>query len=226
MAKILIACEESQTVAKAFRARGHEAYSCDLLPQSGGYPEWHIQGNVLEIVDRGWDLMVAHPPCTFLTVSGVRWLSHPEDRSLSFEQRRPNPHYPDRRKNMLESIEFVKCLYNSNISRVAIENPIGLLSSYWKKPDQTVHPYMFGDKASKATCFWLKNLPKLKPTNIVEKGEFREWIDVKTGKKKRQALWIYNVLKDARSKQERQTLRSKTFQGIADAIADQWGCLV
>lgn len=226
MAKILIACEESQTVAKAFRARGHEAYSCDLLPQSGGHPEWHIQGDVLEIVGRGWDLMVAHPPCTFLTVSGVRWLSHPEDKNLPFEQRRPNPHYPDRRKNMLESVEFVKRLYDSNINRVAIENPIGLLSSYWRKPDQTIHPYMFGDKASKATCFWLKNLPKLTPTNIVEKGEFREWIDAKTGKKKRQALWIYNVLKDARSKQERQTLRSKTFQGIADAIADQWGCLV
>ena len=164
--KVLIACEESQAVCIEFRKLGHEAYSCDILPCSGGHPEWHIQGDVLEQLDKGWDLMIAHPPCTFLSGSSVQWLSHPEDNDLEFEKRRPHPKYPNRRQDMIDSIEFVKKLYNSPINHIAIENPVGLLSSRWRKPDQIIQPYMFGDEATKTTCLWLKNLSALLPTFI------------------------------------------------------------
>jgi hypothetical protein len=167
--------------------------------------------------------MVAHPPCTFLAVSGVAWLSHPEDTHLPFEDRRPHPKYPNRRNDMLDSIEFVKKLYNSSIPYVAIENPVGLLSSRWRKPDQIIQPYMFGDEATKTTCLWLKNLPLLLPTKIVGKGERFEFVDGKTGKIKSQPLWYYQALLNAKTKQERQTLRSKTFPGMAKAFAEQWG---
>ena len=149
--KVLIACEESQAVTKEFRKLGFEAYSCDILTCSGGHPEWHIQDDIFNVIKNGWDLMIAHPPCTFLSGSGVQWLSHPEDKSLSFEERRPHPKYPNRRQDMLDSVEFVKVLYNSGIKHIAIENPVGLLSSRWRKPDQIIHPYMFGDEATKAT---------------------------------------------------------------------------
>lgn len=225
MAKILIACEESQATTIAFRKLGHEAFSCDLLPCSGGHPEWHYQCDIFEVINKGWDLMIAHPPCTFLTGSGVQWLSHPEDTHLPFEERRPNPHYPNRRQDMLDSVEFIKALYNCSIQHVVIENPVGLLSSKWKKPDQIVQPYMFGDEATKTTCLWLKNLPPLLPTKIVGKGERYEWVDGKTGKLKSQPLWYYKALSQAKTKQERQTLRSKTFQGMAEAFASQWGGL-
>jgi hypothetical protein len=221
--RVLVACEESQAVCKAFRELGHEAYSCDLLPCSGGHPEWHIQHDVLEVVNLGWDLMIAHPPCTFLTSSGVAWLSHPEDRELPFDERRPHPKYPNRRRDMGDSINFVSMLYNAPISKIAIENPIGLLSTKWMKPTQIIQPWMFGDEATKSTCLWLKNLEPLQPTNVVGKGERFEWIDTKTGKKKSQPMWYYNALREAKTKQERQTLRSKTFQGIANAMAQQWG---
>lgn len=220
--RILVACEESQAVTKAFRKLGYEAFSCDLLPCSGGHPEWHYQQDVFEVIDKGWDLMIAHPPCTFLAGSGVAWLSHKEDTHLPFEQRRPHPLYPNRRQDMLDSIEFVKKLYNSDIVHVAIENPIGLLSSRWQKPDQIIQPYMFGDEATKSTCLWLKNLPKLEPTNIVGKGERFEWVDTKTGRIKSQPMWYYKALSQAKTPEERRTLRSKTFQGIADAMANQW----
>jgi hypothetical protein len=155
MARILIACEESQATTKAFRKLGHEAFSCDLLPCSGGHPEWHYQQDVFEVIDKGWDLMVAHPPCTFLTGSGVQWLSNPEDKALPFEERRPHPKYPNRQQDMVDSVEFVKALYNADIKHIAIENPVGLLSSRWRKPDQIVQPYMFGDEATKTTCLFL-----------------------------------------------------------------------
>lgn len=219
--KVLIACEESQAVCKEFRRLGHEAFSCDILQCSGGHPEWHYQCDVFEVIEKGWDLMIAHPPCTYLTSSGVAWLSHPEDRNLPFEQRRPHPRYPNRRNDMLESVEFVKKLYNSDVPKVAIENPIGLLSTRWRKPDQIVHPYHFGDEATKGTCFWLKNLKPLEPTNIVGKGERFEWVD-KNGRKKSQPMWYYQALVSAKTKEERQSLRSKTFQGIAKAMAEQW----
>lgn len=209
--KVLIGCEESQTICKAFRVLGHEAFSNDLEDCSGGHPEWHLKMDVFDaIAIGGWDLAVFHPPCTFLAVSAVRWLSHPEDTKLSFEERRPHPWYPTRRQDMLNSVEFVKKLYNCNIPRVAIENPIGLLSSRWRKPDQIIQPYQFGEMATKATCLWLKNLPLLKPTNNVKEemlklpyGEYAKTHYMSPGK-------------------ERSKLRSKTFQGIADAIADQW----
>ena len=211
MEKILVACEESQAITKSFRQLGYEAYSCDLLPCSGGHPEWHIQGDAIQEAYSGkYDLMIAHPPCTYLAVSGARWLYN-KDGSKNQE----------RWKNQAEALEFVQHLMDAPIKHIAIENPISVISSHIRKPDQIVHPYMFGDKASKSTCLWLKNLPKLEPTNIVEKGEFVEWIG-KNGKKKRQAKWHLDALTQAKTPDERRTLRSKTFQGMADAIADQW----
>ena len=217
--RILIACEESQAVTKEFRKIGMEAYSCDLLPCSGGHPEWHFQEDIFEVVEREpkFDLMIAHPPCTFLSSSGAQWLSNPEDKLLPFEERRPHPKYPNRRNDMLNSVEFVKKLYNLNIDHIAIENPVGLLSSKWRKPDQIVQPYMFGDEATKTTCLWLKNLPLLVPTNIVGKGERVFYSSGKSHPK-----WYADALKNAKTKEERQTLRSKTFPGIAEAIAKQF----
>ena len=211
MKEILIACEESQAITKAFRKLGYNAYSCDLLPCSGGHPEWHIQGDAIaEAYSGKYDMMIAHPPCTYLAVSGARWLYN-KDGSRNEE----------RYENQAEALDFVEQLMNAPIEHIAIENPISVISSHIRKPDQIVHPYMFGDKASKSTCLWLKNIPKLIPTDIVEKGEFVEWIG-KNGKKKRQAKWYYDALAQAKTPEQRRTLRSKTFQGMADAIADQW----
>ena len=210
--KVLIACEESQAVAKSFRELGHEAFSCDLLPCSGGHPEWHYQQDVFEVIDKGWDLMIAHPPCTYLSVSGARWLYN-KDGSIN-EQR----FY-----NQRQALDFVQMLMDCKIDKIAIENPISVISSAIRKPDQIIQPYMFGDSASKSTCLWLKNLPKLTPTNIVDKGQFFEWVDKKTGKMKRQSMWYYEALQKAKTAAERRTLRSKTFKGIADDMANQWG---
>ena len=219
MAVILVGCEESQAITIALRKLGHEAFSCDLLPCSGGHPEWHIQGDIfVAIASRKWDMLIAHPPCTFLTSSAVQWLSHPEDRNLAWEDRRPHPKYPNRRADMLASVEFVKALYNCEIPLVAIENPVGLLSTRFRKPDQIIQPYQFGDEATKGTCFWLKGLPKLAHTKLVGKGEF---VNFKSGK--RMQKWMADALAVAKTDAERRTLRSKTFKGIADAIAQQWG---
>jgi hypothetical protein len=218
MAKILVACEESQAVTKELRKLGHDAYSCDLLPCSGGHPEWHYQQDIFEVIAKGgWDMMIAHPPCTYLTNSAVQWLSNPEDKHLPFEERRSHPKYPYRRKNMLESVEFVKALYNCDIEHVAIENPVGLLSGRWRKPDQIIQPYHFGDEATKTTCLWLKGLPLLEHTNVVGKGERTVF---KSGKS--HPKWYADALSQAKTKEERQTLRSKTFPGIAKAVAKQW----
>ena len=221
MKRILVACEESQAVTKELRALGHEAFSCDLLPCSGGHPEWHIQGDVFEVINQGWDIMIAHPPCTFLSSSGAGWLYHPDDKSLPNQERRPHPLYPNRIKDRDDAVEFVKRLYESDIPCIAIENPIGQLSSLWRKPDQIVQPWMFGDKASKSTCFWLKGLPKLVPTEIVDKGEFFEFT-TKKGEVKKQPMWYFKALSEAKTPAERRTLRSKTFQGMAKAMAKQW----
>jgi hypothetical protein len=210
--KVLIACEESQAVTKEFRLLGHEAFSCDILPCTGGHPEWHYQRDVFEVINEGWDLMIAHPPCTFLAVSGARWLYN-KDGSINEE----------RFYNQRQALDFVDILMKSNIDKIAIENPISVISSAIRKPDQIVQPYMFGDSASKSTCLWLKNLPKLTPTNIVSKGEFFEFKDRKTGKIKRQPMWYYEALQKAKTASERRTLRSKTFKGIAEAMANQWG---
>ena len=211
MKKVLIACEESQAVTIAFRKLGFEAYSCDILPCTGGHPEWHYQQDVFEVIDKGWDLMIAHPPCTYLSVSGAKHLYN-KDGSPNLE----------RLQNQREALLFVKKLMDANIPSIAIENPISVISSKLRKPDQIVQPYWFGDSASKSTCLWLKNLPKLEPTNMVDKGEFKEWIG-KNGKIKKQPMWYYEALTKAKTTEERRGLRSKTFQGIADAMADQWG---
>ena len=204
--KVLIACEESQRVCTAFRNRGHEAYSCDILPCSGGHPEWHIQDDVLKHLDEGWDLIIAHPPCTYLTVTGNRWFNVEK--------------YGDKAKKRIadreEAIEFVKTIYNSSCPKIAIENPVGVLSSRWMKPSQIIQPYMFGDRAEKKTCLWLKNLPLLTPTNIVEPPERIRFASGKTMPKWYAECW--NLPPDERTK-----LRSKTFEGFAEAMAEQWG---
>jgi len=211
MQKILIACEESQAITKEFRALGYEAYSCDLLPASGGHPEWHIQGDALKEAYSGkYDLMVAHPPCTDLAVSGNRWLYN-KDGSRNEE----------RYQSQAEALDFVRDLMTAPIKHIAIENPISVISSQIRKPDQIIQPWQFGDEAQKSTCLWLKNLPKLEHTKIVGKGEFDEWVS-KKGKRKRQAKWYTEALTKSKTAEERRTLRSKTFPGIAKAVATQW----
>lgn len=152
--KVLVACEQSGTVRRAFRKRGHQAISCDLLPASDGNTEHHYQGDVFDIIDAGWDMMLAFPPCTHLAVSGARWF--PEKRA-------------DGRQGA--AIEFFMRLANANIPKIAIENPVGIMSSEWRKPDQIIQPFEYGDSARKKTCLWLKGLPHLVPTNIVDEGE-------------------------------------------------------
>lgn len=204
--KVLIACEESQSVTKAFRELGHDAYSCDILPCSGGHPEWHYQQDIFQVVNQGWDLMIAHPPCTFLSVSGARHLYN-KDGSKNIE----------RYANQKLALDFVQALMDAPIERIAIENPISVISSHIRKPDQIIQPWMFGDEATKTTCLWLKNLPKLQPTNIVGKGERTIF---KSGKS--HPKWYADALANAKTPAERRTLRSKTFQGIANAMAQQW----
>ena len=209
--RILVACEESQAVTIELRKRGYEAYSCDILDCSGGHPEWHIKGDVLEQLNKGWDMMIAFPPCTHLAVSGAAW----------FEEKRK-----DGRQQ--KGIDFFMSLVNAPINKIAIENPVGIMSSTYRKSDQIIHPYYFGDEAQKTTCLWLKNLPKLfhnkKPdlfnteTTHVGKGEFCEWVDGKTGKIKRKSAFMEKGFKIS----ERGHHRSKTFPGIAKAMAEQW----
>lgn len=209
--RVLIACEESQTVCKEFRNLGHEAYSADILPCSGGHPEWHIQGDVTKVLNDGWDLMIAHPPCTYLAVSGARWLYN-KDGSKNEERWRKQE----------EALDFVALLMDAPIEKIAVENPVSVISSKIRKPDQIVQPYEYGDEASKKTCLWLKNLSPLVPTNIVGKGEMYEWVD-KNGRNRKYPMWHFQALMDAKTPEERRTLRSKTFVGIAKAMAEQWG---
>lgn len=216
--KILVACEESQAITKEFRRLGHQAFSCDLQPCSGGHPEWHIQGDVLEWLDNSWDMMIAHPPCTYLSVSGARWMYHPDDSHLPIKERRRHPKHPNRKEQQKEALDFVQALMDAPIPRIAIENPLSVISSKIRKSDQTIQPYHFGDEATKTTCLWLKNLPKLVPTKIVDKGEF---VDFKSGKK--MSKWYYELSRLPHK--ERGIARSKTFPGIAKAIAEQWGGL-
>ena len=232
MKNVLIACEESQTVCKAFRKLGFNAYSCDILPCSGGHPEWHLHCDVLGVIrdkrgtletgdefvlDGEWDLMIAHPPCTYLSVSGARWYYHPEDKDLPIEQRRPHPNFPTRAQDRKEAIEFFLALANADIPRIAIENPVGIMSKLFHKPNQIVQPYWFGDEATKTTCLWLKNLPQLTPTKIVGKGER---VVLSSGKSL--PKWYSDSFNTKISTEMRRTLRSKTFQGFADAMAEQW----
>jgi hypothetical protein len=222
MLKVLIACEESQAVCKAFRKRGFEAYSCDIQPCSGGHPEWHIQSDIFEVLVaikfytqdakahyvNEWDLVIAHPPCTYLTVTGLRWLYSDKTKSM------PHPKYPNRLKDQEDAVRFFMKLAAYE-GRIAIENPVCIMSSRWRKPDQIIHPWQFGHNASKKTCLWLNGLPKLEPTDIVE-CTFRT---TSTGKRFDTWYWETSKLKG----KDRQKERSKTFQGIAEAMAQQWG---
>jgi len=185
--KVLVACEESQVVTKAFRAIGHEAYSCDIAPCTGGYPEWHMQHDVLKhLNEEYWDLMIAHPPCTHLAVSGARWFKDKEDLQT-------------------EAIIFFFELVNANIPRIAIENPVGIMSTLYRKPDQYIQPWEYGHGETKKTCLWLKGLPKLVPTNIVPGREAR----------------VHKMPpSDHRAKD-----RAKTYDGWAAAMAQQWGSI-
>jgi hypothetical protein len=211
--KVLVACEESQTITKEYRSKGVEAYSCDIKDCTGGHPEWHIKGDAIKEAYSGkYDLMIAHPPCTYLSVSGSGWLYN-KDGSRN----------EDRYKQQSDALDFVRKLMDAPITRIAIENPVSVIASHIRPADQMVQPYFFGDRARKTTCFWLKNLPLLKPTDIVDEGEDYEWVDSKTGKRKKQPLWYYEAFVNAKSPEERRTLRSKTFIGLAKAIADQWG---
>jgi len=203
--KVLIACEESQEVCKAFRELGHEAFSCDILPCSGGHPEWHFQQDVIPLLKEKWDMIIAFPPCTDLAVSGAK----------HFKRKREDG-------SQQKSTEFFMLFANADCERVAIENPVGIMSSIWRKPDQIIQPFMFGHEAKKTTCLWLKGLPKLIPTKIVSEGEF--YISPKGDKMPK---WSHDpVGKDGKklayNSQEIKILRSKTFPGIAKAMAAQW----
>jgi hypothetical protein len=219
--KVLVACEESQEVCKAFREKGHEAYSCDIQECSGGHPEWHIQSDVLPLlngncefvtvddqkhsVDGKWDLIIAHPPCTYLTVTGNRW----------FNVERYGDKAVQRIKDRKEAAKFFMAFANADCDHIAIENPVGYMSTYWRKPDQIIQPWMFGDAEEKKTCLWLKGLPNLIETNIVTPPDRVRFNSGKSMPKWYADAWHL-------SKEERSKLRSKTFPGIAKAMANQW----
>jgi len=196
--KILVACEESQAVTIAFRKLRHEAFSCDTEPCSGGHPEWHLQMDVFKAIKKQkWDLGIFFPPCTYLTISANKWYKdQPPRKSGALVG-------GERRNARERAIDFFMELYNCNIPLVAIENPIGIMSSRFRKPDQVLQPWMFGHGETKATCLWLKGLLKLKSTNIVKGREQR-------------LHYLPPTL-------DRSKLRSKTYQGIADAMSCQWG---
>ncbi len=179
--RVLVACEFSGVVRDAFLAQGHDAWSCDLLPTETG--NYHIQGNVLDVLDSGWDLLIAHPPCTHLAVSGARW-------------------FKDKRQEQAEALAFVQALLDAPVPFIALENPISIISTRIRRPDQIVHPWMFGHGETKATCLWLKNLPLLTPTNIVSGRHARVHLEPPSP--------------------DRWKNRSRTYPGLASAMAAQW----
>ena len=227
---VLVACEESQRVCTAFREKGHNAFSCDILPCSGGHPEWHIMDDVLSIINphqisesfygivfrtmngdayaiKGkWDLIIAFPPCTHLSSSG-QW-AYKKGKDINLK---------------IEAIRFFMAFANADCDKIAIENPVGVMSSEWRKPNQIIHPWQFGHNAEKQTCLWLKGLPNLVP-DIKEKPELEyfDWVDGRTGKKKRMQKWMYDI-RCISDRKKRAEIASKTFPGIAKAMADQWG---
>jgi site-specific DNA-cytosine methylase len=196
--RILLACEESQAVTKELRALGHEAYSCDILPESGGHPEWHIQEDVVEVLKQHWDMIIAFPPCTHLASSGAAW----------FDAKRA-----DGRQQA--AIDFFMLFANHPCEKIAIENPVGIMSTKYRKPDQIIQPWQFGDAYSKRTCLWLKGLPQLEATDVVNPGEM---ITYESGRV--MPKWYADAWK--LSPAERSKARSKTFPGIANAMAKQW----
>ena len=211
--KVLVACEYSGIVRDAFLKKGHNAISCDLLDTESPiiYDGGHYIGDVRDILYDDWDLMIAHPPCTYLSVTGTRWLYHPEDMHMQKELRRPHPKFPDRPQKMLEAIDFVKTLMDAPIEKIAVENPLSVISSHIRKADQCVQPYHFGHLEQKRTCLWLKNLPKLKKTHD------RTDEVMAMPKSERAKVWAMPP------SEERSKLRSLFFTGIAEAMADQWG---
>ena len=203
--KILVACEESQRVTIALRDRGHEAYSCDIEPCSGGHPEWHLQQDVIPLLSKKWDMIIAFPPCTYLTVTGNRWFNIDKYGDKAIQ----------RYKNRKNAVDFFMLFANANCEKIAIENPIGCMSTLYRKPNQIIHPYMFGDAERKATCLWLKGLPELVSTDVVEPNV----VYYKNGKGS-DSLWHMNTI--SLPQKERAKARSKTFPGIAKAMAEQW----
>jgi hypothetical protein len=189
--KVLVACEFSGTVRDAFIRKGHEAVSCDLLPTEA--PGSHYLGDITDILHQNWDLMIAHPPCTYLSSSGLHWNKRRPERAIQTE----------------DAIKFVMMLATCGIPKIAIENPIGCLSTRWRKPNQIIQPWMFGEDASKSTCLWLEGLPNLIPTNIITKERYAN--QTPSGQNK------------LGPSPDRWKERSKTYQGIANAMADQWG---
>jgi hypothetical protein len=197
--KVLVACEYSGRVRDAFLALGHDAMSCDLLPTDAPGP--HYQGDVQDVLGQGWDLMIAHPPCTYLASSGLHW----------------NKRQPDRAVKTEAALQFVMALLNAPIERIALENPIGCISTRVRKPEQVIQPWQFGDDASKATCLWLKNLPPLKPTKLIP-GRL-------VNGKRRWANQTDSGQNRLSPSADRWKKRSETYQGIAAAMAEQWGNL-
>lgn len=194
--KILVACEESQAVTIELRRLGHEAYSCDILPCSGGHPEWHLQQDVIPLLREKWDMIIAFPPCTHLCVTGSRWFTEGKKPiELQYQAR-----------------DFFLKIATADCPKIAIENPVGRMSTYWRKPDQIINPWQFGDTTNKKTCLWLKGLPLLIPTKIIppEQRTNEIWLSKFGGKS---VSW---------SSEECKRLRSKTFPGIARAMAEQW----
>lgn len=239
---VLIACEESQACCRAFRNLGHNAYSCDLFECSGTifgtnveepHPEWHFNHDITTVLDKSdltlqngkkalikgeWDLMIGHPPCTYLAVSGAQWYYHPEDKNLPVEKRRPHPRYPNRANDREDGVKFFLFLASANIKRVVIENPVGIMSTRWRKPDQSIQPYMFGDPYSKNTCLWIKNLRPLHSSKATDdKGE-----RIVFGSGKTQPKWYSDGFTKTKTPEERQKWRSKTFPNVARAFAEQW----
>lgn len=203
--RVLVACEESQAVTIELRQLGHEAFSCDLLPSSGGHPEWHLQQNVVELLEKEWDMIIAFPPCTYLTVTGNRWFNIDKYGEQAIQ----------RHKDRAAAIDFFMLFAEHSCPKIAIENPVGVMSSIWRRPDQIINPYEFGDAFEKKTCLWLKGLPKLEPTSIVEPPK-----RVAFASGKSMPSWYADAWK--LPKEERAKLRSKTFPGIAKAMATQW----
>lgn len=205
--RILVGCEESQAVTIELRKLGHEAFSCDIQECSGGHPEWHLQQDLFEVINQGWDMAIFFPPCTHLAVSGAR---HFKEKIADGRQQ--------------EGIDFFMKIANCNIPKFAIENPIGIMSGIWRKPDQIIQPYQFGDPVKKSTCLWLKGLPKLVGTKNVENEV--KYYTTKDGTGK-QSEWnarqlIINGKKYGYNTPEFKKHRSKTFDGIAKAMAEQW----
>lgn len=226
--RILIACEESQRVTLEMRRLGHEAYSCDIEPCSGGHPEWHIQQDVLPLLDGfcrfetadgkshaingRWDMVAAFPPCTYLTSAGTR---HYSLKCSSAEK------IAERIKKRAEAADFFLAFAGADCDRIAIENPVGYMNTYWRKPDQIIHPYFFGDSAKKRTCLWLKGLPKLEPTDMLPEPEP---VYICQGEKcqGKKIGWCEGMRGIKGGQKERARARSRTFPGIAEAMARQW----